>query len=91
MDKTRGDARDVQRLPGRRHRRRRRRRGRRTIGCPTLVLWGSRGPLRREPDVLAVGRAWAPAATGYALDCGHYVAEERPAETVAAVRELLRC
>jgi haloacetate dehalogenase len=64
-------------------------RGRRTIGCPTMVLWGSFGALRREPDVLAVWRAWAPAATGHALHCGHYVAEERPAETIAAVRELL--
>jgi haloacetate dehalogenase len=64
-------------------------RGKRTIGCPTLVLWGSFGALRREPDVLAVWRAWAPAATGHALHCGHYVAEERPAETIAAVRELL--
>jgi haloacetate dehalogenase len=65
-------------------------RGRRTIRCPTLVLWGSNGPLRRERDVLAAWRAWAPAATGHALDCGHYVAEERPAETVAAVQGLLR-
>jgi haloacetate dehalogenase len=64
-------------------------RSKRTIGCPTLVLWGSFGALRREPDVLAVWRAWAPAATGHALDCGHYVAEERPAETIVAVRELL--
>jgi haloacetate dehalogenase len=64
-------------------------RGRRAIGCPTLVLWGRRGPLGREADVLSVWRAWAPAATGHALDCGHYVAEERPAETIVAVRELL--
>jgi haloacetate dehalogenase len=64
-------------------------RGRRTIGCPTLVLWGHNGPLGREPDVLATWRTWAPAATGHALACGHYVAEERPAETIAAVRELM--
>jgi haloacetate dehalogenase len=64
-------------------------RGQRTIGCPTLVLWGSGGPLGREPDVLATWRAWAPTATGHALKCGHYVAEERPAETIVAVRELL--
>jgi haloacetate dehalogenase len=65
-------------------------RGRRTIGCPTLVLWGRSGPLRREPDVVATWRAWAPAATGHALDCGHYLAEERPAETIVAVQGLLR-
>ena len=64
-------------------------RGRRTIGCPTLVLWGRHGPLGRTPDVLAVWRAWAPAADGHALDCGHYVAEERPDETLVAVQALL--
>jgi haloacetate dehalogenase len=64
-------------------------RGRRRIGCPTLVLWGNSGPLGREPDVLPTWRAWAPEATGHALECGHYVAEERPAETIVAVQELL--
>lgn len=65
-------------------------RGRRTIGCPTLVLWGTGGPLGREPDVLGTWRAWAPRAEGHALGCGHYIAEERPAETVVAVQALLR-
>ncbi|HLU54027.1 MAG TPA: alpha/beta hydrolase [Pseudonocardia sp.] len=64
-------------------------RGRRTIGCPTLVLWGTRGPLGREPDVLGTWRAWAPQVVGHALDCGHYLAEERPAETIAALRDIL--
>jgi haloacetate dehalogenase len=64
-------------------------RGVRSIACPTLVLWGRHGPLGRVPDVLPVWRAWAPAADGHALDCGHYVAEERPDETLVAVRELL--
>ncbi|OLT04657.1 alpha/beta hydrolase [Pseudonocardia sp. CNS-004] len=65
-------------------------RGRRTIDCPTLVLWGTGGPLGREPDVLGTWRTWAPRAEGQALECGHYVAEERPAETVVAVQALLR-
>jgi haloacetate dehalogenase len=64
-------------------------RGRRTIGCPTLVLWGTRGPVGREPDVMSIWRSWAPSAVGQALECGHYVAEERPSETIVAVRELL--
>lgn len=64
-------------------------RGRRTIDCPTLVLWGRRGPLGREPDVLGTWRAWAPAATGHELDCGHHVAEEQPDETIVALRRLL--
>ena len=65
-------------------------RGVRTIGCPTLALWGRHGPVGRVPDALDVWRAWAPSVEGRELDCGHYVAEERPAETLAALRELLR-
>lgn len=49
----------------------------RTIGCPTLVLWGERGPLGATPDVLDVWRRWAPAADGWALPTGHFLAEER--------------
>ncbi|WP_431929250.1 alpha/beta fold hydrolase [Amycolatopsis tucumanensis] len=64
-------------------------RGRREITCPTLVLWGAAGPLGRTDDVLAVWRPWAPRVTGTALDCGHYLAEERPAETAGALRKFL--
>jgi haloacetate dehalogenase len=39
--------------------------------------------------VLDVWRRWAPSTHGRALDCGHYPAEERPTETLAALRELL--
>jgi haloacetate dehalogenase len=65
-------------------------RGVRTIGCRTLVLWGRHGPVGRVPDALDIWRSWAPAAHGVELDCGHYVAEERPAETLAALQALLR-
>ncbi|OLT09875.1 alpha/beta hydrolase [Pseudonocardia sp. CNS-139] len=64
-------------------------RGVRRIGCPTLVLWGAHGPLGRTPDVLDVWRRWAPDAHGHALDCGHYLAEERPVETLSALRKHL--
>ena len=64
-------------------------RGRRRIGCPTLVLWGSRGPLGRTPDVLDVWRQWAPDVRGRELDCGHHLAEERPAETLGELLQLL--
>jgi haloacetate dehalogenase len=63
-------------------------RGLRRIGCPTLVLWGSRGPLGRTPDVLDVWRQWAPAAYGRELDCGHYLPEERPVETLGELLHL---
>lgn len=65
-------------------------RGNRTIGCPTLVLWGTDGPLRRTPDVLDVWRRWAPQVEGAALPCGHFLAEEQPEAVLAALRRFLR-
>ncbi|MGH2532474.1 MAG: alpha/beta fold hydrolase [Thermomicrobiales bacterium] len=56
-------------------------RGKRRIGCPVLVLWGSQGPLSTWYDVLAVWRDWADDVRGRGLDCGHYLAEEAPEET----------
>ncbi len=64
-------------------------RGRRTITCPTLVLWGSRGPVGGVPEVLDLWRRWAPAADGRALPCGHFLAEERPDEVLAELRAFL--
>jgi haloacetate dehalogenase len=58
----------------------------RTISCPTQVLWAGRGALSAWYDTLAVWRDWADDVTGEALDSGHFLAEERPAETLAAIR-----
>lgn len=59
----------------------------RKIGCPAMILWGSRSavglvykPLESWKDLIA-------APTGRALDCGHFIPEERPEETVRALRE----
>jgi haloacetate dehalogenase len=59
---------------------------RRRIGCPLLVLWGGRWRLPEWYDVLAVWREWARDVTGGAIDAGHYLAEERPEETLAELR-----
>jgi haloacetate dehalogenase len=61
----------------------------RRIGCPVLALWGERWHLEDWYDVLAIWRDWASDVTGRALDCGHYVAEERPDETLAELRAFL--
>jgi len=37
-------------------------------------------------DPLAIWRNWADDVTGQALNSGHFLAEERPAETPAALR-----
>lgn len=54
----------------------------RRISCPTLVLWSAHG-IGSLYDVLAVWREQADGARGRALDCGHFLAEERPEETTA--------
>jgi haloacetate dehalogenase len=59
-------------------------RGSKRIECPVLVLWGGRGRLGElYDDVLAIWRAWADDVRGRPLDCGHFLAEEAPEETLA--------
>jgi haloacetate dehalogenase len=54
------------------------------IECPLLVLWGKRGLMERHFDVLATWREKAAGPViGRALDCGHFLAEERPDETAS--------
>ncbi len=61
----------------------------RKISCPLLVLWGRHGLVGRLYDVLALWRERAADVGGRALDCGHYLAEEAPEETLAALRDFL--
>jgi haloacetate dehalogenase len=62
----------------------------RLVKAPLLVLWGARSVVGRGPDdPLAVWRTRARDAVGRPIDAGHYLAEERPAETVAALQEFL--
>jgi haloacetate dehalogenase len=58
----------------------------RTLVCPTLILWGGKGALAAWYDTLAIWREWAPDVRGQAIDAGHFLAEEKPAETLAALR-----
>jgi haloacetate dehalogenase len=63
----------------------------RRIACDLLVLWGERGVVHRLFDPLSLWRAQcAGEVSGYPLDCGHFIAEERPRETAQALREFLR-
>jgi haloacetate dehalogenase len=61
----------------------------RRIACPVLALWGAQGLVGKLYDVLAVWRDWAGNAEGQAIDCGHYLAEEKPEETLAALLPFL--
>ncbi|HUU73057.1 MAG TPA: alpha/beta hydrolase [Burkholderiales bacterium] len=57
----------------------------RRIACPLLALWGKQAKLEAWYDTLSVWREWASDVSGGPLDCGHYLAEERPAETSEAL------
>jgi haloacetate dehalogenase len=59
----------------------------RRISCPTQVLWAGKGALAAWYDTLAIWRDWAEDVTGQALDCGHFLTEECPGETLAAIRD----
>jgi haloacetate dehalogenase len=58
------------------------------ITCPLLVLWSEHG-IGSTYDVLAIWREQAHSVRGRALDCGHFLAEERPDETTAELLAFL--
>jgi haloacetate dehalogenase len=59
----------------------------RRIECPVLVLWAGRDELGRWFDVVETWRRWAEDVRGRGLDCGHFMAEELPAEVATELRE----
>jgi haloacetate dehalogenase len=59
------------------------------VRCPLLALWSATGYVGRTEDVLRVWREYATDVRGQALPCGHYLAEEMPDETYAALRAFL--
>ncbi|MFO1436242.1 MAG: alpha/beta hydrolase [Gammaproteobacteria bacterium] len=54
----------------------------RKLPQPLLVLWGKQGFINRRYDVLNVWRERAEDVRGEALDCGHFLPEERPIEVI---------
>jgi haloacetate dehalogenase len=58
------------------------------IACDTLVLWGARGVVEALFDPLALWQAQCSArVSGHALDAGHFLAEELPAQTASALQD----
>ena len=56
---------------------------------PLLALWGADGVIARSYDVLAAWREVAENVTGHSVPGGHFVPEEAPRETLAALRDFL--
>jgi haloacetate dehalogenase len=58
------------------------------IECPLYILWGGKGTIGALWDVLAAWREKSAASvTGKALDCGHFLQEERPDDLLAELRQ----
>jgi haloacetate dehalogenase len=66
----------------------------RRIACPVFVLWGKAGipggSNGGEDGPLATWRNWAGNVDGAAIDAGHFVCEENPQATLAALLPFLR-
>jgi haloacetate dehalogenase len=62
----------------------------RRVEAPLLAMWGTRGVVGRGPaNPVAVWREHATDVRGVGLDAGHYLVEERPAESLAAIERFL--
>jgi haloacetate dehalogenase len=61
----------------------------RKLSCPVLALWGRHGVIEQQFDCLADWRAVAREVRGKALDCGHYLPEERPGEVAHELASFL--
>ena len=59
----------------------------RKIQCPLLVLWGRKAKIEAWYDALAIWRTYSAAElSGGAVNSGHYLAEEAPAEVLAHLK-----
>lgn len=62
----------------------------RRVEVPLLAMWGTRGVVGRGPaNPVAVWREYATDVHGVALDAGHFLVEERPEESAAALERFL--
>jgi len=59
----------------------------RKIRCPTLILWGKHGAVGAVFQPLETWRDLVEKPTGQAIDSGHFIPEENPADTERALRE----
>ncbi len=57
------------------------------VTCPLLVLWGGRGLVGAAYDSIACWQERARHVGGHAIDCGHFIPEEKPQETIEALRK----
>jgi haloacetate dehalogenase len=56
------------------------------IECPLLAIWGQ-GPATRWTGFLDIWRERARDVRGFPIECGHFLAEEKPQETLEALHD----
>lgn len=61
------------------------------ISCPTLALWGNSGIPSETAGPLKAWREWCIHVEGHGIDGGHFLAEENPEATLAALLPFLEC
>jgi haloacetate dehalogenase len=61
----------------------------RRIGCPVLTLWGEDERTNPGWDSVAIWRDWARDVRGQPVPSGHFLPEEAPAQTLAALEPFL--
>ena len=59
------------------------------LAMPVLALWAKHSPVGTMFDCLADWREVARDVRGRALDCGHFLPEEKPAQVLAELRRFL--
>lgn len=62
---------------------------RRKLSMPVLALWGAKGVVARTFDPIRDWREVAKDVRGKALDCGHFLPEEKPADVLRELRRFL--
>lgn len=60
------------------------------IECPLLVLWGEKGAMEKNYDVLKVWENYATQVQGKPLPCGHFLPEEAPIATAQSLLAFLK-
>lgn len=63
--------------------------GRKKISIPLHVIWGTKGIASATADPLRTWSKWATKVTGEPVDAGHFMCEESPDDTKAALLRFL--
>lgn len=57
------------------------------VECPLLALWGAKGFVGKFYDPLSVWRRYAKSVSGGPVNCGHFIPEEAPEETISLLTD----